>query len=886
MNKDEISRIREIENKEWIESLDYIIEKEGQERAKELLLLLQTRSQLKGIDFTYQGNTPYMNSIPASEESPYPGSREIERKIKSIIRWNAMAMVVRANKEEDGIGGHISTFASSATLYEVGFNHFFRGGDDGRPPDIVYFQGHAAPGIYARSFIEGRLNEKHLENFRRELKPGGGLSSYPHPRSMSDYWQFPTVSMGLGPIMAIYQARFNRYMEDKGLIGESDQKVWAFLGDGEMDEPESMGALTLASREELDNLIFVVNCNLQRLDGPVRGNGSIVQELESAFHGAGWNVIKVLHGQDWDPLFEKDTDGMLAKRHGEIVDGHRQRYIISDGDFIRRDFFGKYEQTLKMVENYSDEQLVKLRRGGHDPLKVYNAYKAAVNHKGSPTVILASTIKGYGLGEAGEGRNITHQQKKLNEEEMKYFRGRFGIPVSDDEIGKAPFYKPDQDSEEMKYLLDRREKLGGFLPKRASEKVRFTMPDHKIFEEYSNDSGDKDVATTMVMVQIISKLLKDKNVGKLIVPIVPDESRTFGMDALFRQAGIYAHTGQLYEPVDRDSLMYYKEAKNGSILEEGINEAGSMSSFIAAGTSHSIHGVNNIPFFIFYSMFGFQRIGDLIWAAADIRAKGFMIGGTSGRTTLAGEGLQHQDGNSHLMAMTYPSVRAYDPAFAYELSIIVEEGIKDMYLEGKDVIYYITVMNEKYHMPAKPPCTKSHILKGMYEYKHSDNNPLNVNLMGSGAILNQVIRAADILEKDYGISPNIWSVTSYKALYDDARDVQRYNNLNPDKKKSSHIMDLLGDNHGVFIAASDYVKALPLSVAKFIPGDFAVLGTDGFGLSEGRSSLRDHFEVDDRHIVWTTLVQLFEKGKLNKDVLDKAKKKLKIKPGKDNPAAV
>jgi pyruvate dehydrogenase E1 component len=703
---------------------------------------------------------------------------------------------------------------------------------------------------------------------------------------MSEYWQFPTVSMGLGPIMAIYQARFNRYLEDNGLIGESDQKVWAFLGDGEMDEPESMGALTLASREELDNLIFVVNCNLQRLDGPVRGNGSIVQELESAFHGAGWNVIKVLHGQDWDPLFEKDSEGWLAKRHGEVVDGHRQRYSISDGDFIRKDFFGKYEQTLKMVEHYSDEQLAKLRRGGHDPLKVYNAYKAAVNHKGSPTVILASTIKGYGLGEAGEGRNITHQQKKLNEEELKYFRGRFGIPISDDEIGKAPFYKPDPDSEEMKYLLERREKLGGFIPKRVSQKVRFTMPDHKIFEEYSNDSGDKDVATTMVVVQIISKLLKDKNVGKLIVPIVPDESRTFGMDALFRQAGIYAHSGQLYEPVDRDSLMYYKEAKNGAILEEGINEAGSMSSFIAAGTSHSIHGVNNIPFFIFYSMFGFQRIGDLIWAAADIRAKGFMIGGTSGRTTLAGEGLQHQDGNSHLMAMTYPSVRAYDPAFAFELSIIVEEGIKEMYLEGKDLIYYITVMNEKYHMPAKPPCTKSHILKGMYEYQHSDNNPLNVNLMGSGAILNQVIRAADILEKDYGISPNIWSVTSYKALYDDARDIQRYNNLNPDKKKTSHIMDLMGDNHGIFVAASDYVKALPLSIAKFIPGDFAVLGTDGFGLSEGRASLRDHFEVDDRHIVWTTLVQLFEKGKLNKDVLEKAKKKLKIKPGKDNPAVV
>ena len=886
MNNKEIDKIREIENREWIESLDYIIDKGGPERAKEILLLLQSRSQLKGIDFTYQGNTPYTNTIPVIKESPYPGSRELERKIKSIIRWNAMAMVVRANKEEDGIGGHISTFASSASLYEVGFNHFFKGGDSGQPADIIYFQGHAAPGIYARSFLEGRLTEKDLENFRRELKPDGGLSSYPHPRSMPGYWQFPTVSMGLGPLMAIYQARFNQYMIDKGLIAKSNQKVWAFLGDGEMDEPESMGALTLASREGLDNLIFVVNCNLQRLDGPVRGNGSIINELESAFHGAGWNVIKVIHGQDWDPLFEKDQDGLLAKRFGELVDGQRQKYVVSDGDYIRQDFFGKYEATLKMVEHYSDEQLQKLRRGGHDPLKIYNAFKSAVNHKGAPTVILASTIKGYGLGEAGEGRNITHQQKKLNEEEMKYFRGRFGIPISDEEIGKAPFYKPDKDSEEIKYLLEKREQLGGFLPKRNAEKVRFTMPDHSIFDAYSKDSGDKEVATTMVMVQILGKLLKDKNVGKLIVPIVPDESRTFGMDALFRQAGIYAHTGQLYEPVDRDSLMYYKEAKDGAILEEGINEAGSMSSFIAAGTSHATHGVNNIPFFIFYSMFGFQRVGDLIWAASDIRARGFMIGGTSGRTTLAGEGLQHQDGNSHLMALSYPSIRAYDPAFAFELSIIIEEGIKDMYLDAKDVIYYVTVMNEKYLMPAKPPCTKDHILKGMYQYKYASNNTHNINLLGSGAILNQVIKASDILEKDYGIDINIWSVTSYKALYDDARSIDHHNNLNPTKRKNSHIRQLVGDEEGIYIASSDYVKALPLSVAKYFPGDFTSLGTDGFGLSEGRESLRDHFEVDARHIVWTTLVQLYDRGKLHADLLAKAKKKLKIKSGKVDPGTV
>jgi len=886
MDNKALTRDHELENKEWIDSIDYIIENEGYERAKEILLLLQSRSQLQGIDFSYQGNTPYINTIPVSKESPYPGSREMERKIKSIIRWNAMAMVVRANKESDGIGGHISTYASSAALYEVGFNHFFRGGDDGQRPDMIYFQGHASPGIYARSFLEGRLTEKDLENFRRELKTGGGLSSYPHPRSMEEYWQFPTVSMGLGPITAIYQARFNRYMEDKGLIPKSDQKVWAFLGDGEMDEPESMGALTLASREELDNLIFVVNCNLQRLDGPVRGNGSIVQELESAFHGAGWNVIKVMHGHDWDPLFEKDKDGMLAKRFGELVDGQRQRYIVSTGDFIRKDFFGKYEQTLKMVENYSDEQLEKLSRGGHDPSKIYNAYKAAVNHKGSPTVILASTIKGYGLGEAGEGRNITHQQKKLNEEELKYFRGRFGIPISDEGIGKAPFYKPGDDSEEIKYLLGQRQKLGGFLPKRQSEKVRFEMPEHAIFEEFSKDSGDKEVATTMVLVQILTKLLKDKNVGKLIVPIVPDESRTFGMDSLFRQVGIYSHKGQLYEPVDRDSLMYYKEAVDGAILEEGINEAGSMSSFISAGISHSTHGVNAIPFFIFYSMFGFQRVGDLIWAAGDVRARGFMIGGTSGRTTLAGEGLQHQDGNSHLLALTYPSVKAYDPAFAYEVAIIVEEGIKEMYLEGKDVIYYITIMNEKYLMPAKPPCTKAHILKGMYQYRYEENNIHNLNLLGSGAILNEVIKAADLLKSDYDIHPNVWSVTSYKNLYDDAREVVRYNTLNTEKKMESHIRFLVGDEPGLFVAATDYVKALPLSVATYFPGPFVALGTDGFGLSETRAALRDHFEVDAKHIVWTTLVQLRDNGKIDDSVLKEAKKKLAIRSDKNNPAAV
>mgnify|MGYP006291870365 CR=1 FL=1 len=877
-NEKEKNELRAIENQEWLESIAHILEHEGPERAREILELQLMRIREEGADMVAGWDESYLNTIPASKEEPYPGDRKIERRIKSLVRWNAMAMVVQANRRSEGIGGHISTYASSATLYEVGFNHFFRAASDGQPADIVYYQGHASPGMYARSFLEGRFSEEQLNNFRRELAPGGGLSSYPHPRLMNDYWQFPTVSMGLSPIMSIYEARYIKYLEDRSRLEPGDQKVWAFLGDGEMDEPESMGALTLASREELDNLIFVINCNLQRLDGPVRGNGSVVNELARAFRGAGWNVIKVLWGENWDPLLEKDRSGLLKKRLGEIVDGQRQKYSASDGSYIRKDFFGKYDELLELVEDMSDDEIVNLRRGGHDPLKVYNAYKAATGHTGSPTVILAQTIKGYGLGEAGEGRNVTHQQKKLNEEELKHFRQRFDVPISDEKVAEAPFYKPDEESEEIRYLKERREKLGGAVPVRKKENPSFEMPDPSLFGEFHTGSDKREVATTMVAIRMLSKLLKDKNVGDMVVPIVPDESRTFGMEALFKQAGIYAHAGQLYEPVDKESLLYYKEEQKGVILEEGISEAGCMSSFIAAGTSYSALGIHSIPVFTFYSMFGFQRIGDLIWAAADARARGFMFGGTAGRTTLAGEGLQHQDGNSHLLAITVPCVRAYDPAYAYEMAVIVEEGMRRMYEEGHDEIYYITMMNEKYPMPAMPKRkeVRKGILKGMYRFRSSRKNEHNLHLMGSGTILNEVIRASEILKDDYGIGSDIWSVTSYKQLYDNAVYVNRQRRLEPGKKISSHIENCVGEDPGVFVAASDYVKALPLMVSDWFPGPLTALGTDGFGLSEDREHLREHFEVSAKHIVWSALSSLHRSGKFSKKELDKAGKKMNM----------
>ena len=889
LNKQSMSNkdYHEIENQEWLDSLEHIIQNEDPARVRELLGLLQNKAHKAGITFRCPGNTPYINSISPRKESPYPGSAEIERRIKSLVRWNAMAMVVRANLESEGIGGHISTYASSATLLEVGFNHFFRGGDNGTPPDLVYFQGHSSPGIYARSYLEGRLSETDLINFRQELRKEGGLPSYPHPRLMSDYWKFPTVSMGLGPITAIYQARFNKYLEDRGLKEKTDQKIWAFIGDGEMDEPESLGAITVAVREKLDNLIFVVNCNLQRLDGPVRGNGKIIQDLEAAFKGARWKVIKLIWGRDWDPLIAKDSSGDLLKVMEDTPDGQYQKYVVSSGDFIRKDFFGKSKNLLKMVENYSDEQLQKLNRGGHDPKKVYNAYKMAVNHKGAPVVILAQTIKGYGLGEAGEGRNITHQQKKLNEQELLVFRSRFGIPLSDEEAKKAPFFRPSDDSEEMQYLKKRREELGGYLPKRTAEAEPLTLPDDKIYSELLDGSGDRELATTMSMVSLMGKMMADKKMGKRVVPIVPDESRTFGMDALFRKFGIYSHIGQLYEPVDRDSLLYYKEATDGAILEEGITEAGCMSSFIAAGTSYSNHGINMVPMFIYYSMFGFQRIGDLIWAAADARTRGFLIGGTSGRTTLAGEGLQHQDGHSHLIAMSVPCIKAYDPAYAYELAIIVKDGMKRMFVDQEDLMYYITVLNEKYKMPKMPEGVEEGILKGMYKVRKSKKSGEKINLFGSGAILNEALRAAEILEEKYGLQVDVFSVTSYKELYDEAREIERWNRLNPEKKaKKTYIEQCISGTDGLYLAAHDYVKAIPMTISRWIPGVFTVLGTDGFGRSDNRRALRDYFEVDDRHIAYAALHSLFSNGKLDKKIIVKAKKDFNIDSEKFNPTDV
>jgi pyruvate dehydrogenase E1 component len=838
-----------------------------------------------GINLPFTATTPYQNTIPVRQQPPFPGSQEMERRIKSLVRWNALAMVVRANKIQEGIGGHISTFASAATLYEVAFNHFFRAQTETGDRDIVYFQGHAAPGIYSRAYLEGRISKEKLQNFRRELKSGGGLSSYPHPWLMPDFWEFPTVSMGLGPIQAIYHARFIRYLENRGLKQSTGGKVWAFLGDGEMDEPESLGSITLASREKLDNLIFVVNCNLQRLDGPVRGNGKIIQELEAIFRGAGWNVIKCIWGSDWDSLILNDRDGLLVKRLGEVSDGQYQKYFVESGAYFRQNLFGTDPRLLKMVEHLSDDQLARMRLGGHDPIKVHAAYRAAVDHTGAPTIILAKTIKGYGLGEAGEGKNITHQQKKLNDEELEMFRSRFGIPIPDDELHGAPFYRPSDDSAEIKYMQARRQQLGGYMPQR---KVRATpmkpFPDSH-FEEFHKGTEGREVSTTMVFVRLLAKLLRDPEQGKYIVPIVPDEARTFGMEALFRQVGIYSSVGQNYEPVDMDTLLYYKEAKNGQILEEGITESGSMCSLIAAGCAYANHGINTIPFFIYYSMFGFQRIADLIWAAADMRCRGFLMGGTAGRTTLAGEGLQHQDGNSHVLALPVPNLLAYDPAFAYEIAVIIQDGIRRMYKEGESIFYYITVMNEPYIMPSMPEGSREGILKGMYKFRASGKkSKLRAQLFGSGAIMWETLHAQEILEKKYGVAADVWSVTGYKQLYNDGIDTERWNMLHPDEKpRVPYVTQCLANEPGVLVAASDYLKTLPNSVAKWMPRHLCALGTDGFGRSESRASLRDFFEVDARFIVYATLTELQRDGKIPASVVQKAAKDLRINVEKANP---
>jgi len=880
------SELENLEQREWLESLEYVIEQGDRGRVQRLLAALRHHARMAGVALPFTAVTPYVNTILPEDQVPLPGNNELERRIKSLVRWNAMAMVVRANRVSDGIGGHISTYASAATLYEVGFNHFFRGKDNDGEGDIIYFQGHAAPGMYARAFLEGRLPVEKLQNFRRELAPGGGLSSYPHPWLMPDFWQFPTVSMGLGPIMSIYQARFNRYLEDRGLKKPANAKVWTFMGDGETDEPESLGAISLAAREKLDNLIFVINCNLQRLDGPVRGNGQIIQELEASFRGAGWNVIKVLWGSDWDPLLAADKEGLLARRMGEIVDGQYQKYAVESGAYFREHFFGVDPRLLEMVKHLSDDQLKRLRLGGHDPVKVYNAYKAATEHKGQPTVILARTIKGYGLGEAGEGKNITHQQKKLNDSDLRMFRTRFGIPVSDDQIADAPFYRPPDDSDELQYLQERRKALGGFVPKRTENVAPIQPPADELWEEFYKGTEGRKASTTMVFVRMLSKLLRDKELGHLVVPIVPDEARTFGMESLFRQVGIYSHVGQKYEPVDMDTLLYYKEAQDGQILEEGITEAGSLSSFIAAGTAYANHGVNTIPFFIYYSMFGFQRVGDLIWAAADSRTRGFLLGGTAGRTTLAGEGLQHQDGNSQVFSLCYPNCVSYDPAYAYELAAIIQDGIRRMYQNQEHVFYYITVMNEQYEMPPMPEGSREGILKGAYRIRAASNPQakLKAQLLGGGAILNDVLAAQKLLEK-YDVAADVWSVTSYQELYRDGHECDRWNMLHPDQEpRVPYVTQLFKDAPGVFIAASDYCKVLPDSIDQWMPRRMRSLGTDGFGRSEDRKSLRNFFEVDARFVTVATLAELAQAGQLDRSVVTSAITELGIDPEKKSPA--
>jgi pyruvate dehydrogenase E1 component len=874
------------ETREWLDSLTGVLQHHGPDRASYLLSRLEDKAIRSGVQMPFTANTPYINTIPPDRQQPFPGDRALERRIKSLVRWNAMAMVVRANKNENGIGGHISTYASSATLYEIAFNHFFHGPDAPGGPDLVYFQGHAAPGIYARAFLEGRLTQKHLENFRRELAAGGGLSSYPHPWLMEHFWQFPTVSMGLGPIMSIYQARFNRYLHNRGLKDTSQQRVWCFVGDGETDEPESLGALTLAAREKLDNLTWVINCNLQRLDGPVRGNGKIIQELEAAFRGAGWNVIKVIWGSEWDNLLAHDKDGLLVKRLGEMVDGEFQKMQVENGAFIRQHVFGKYPELLKLVEHLSDDQLKRLSRGGHDPHKVFAAFWEATHHPGTPTVVLAKTIKGYGLGEAGEGRNITHQAKKLNEEELYEFRSRFGIPISDEEVAKCAFYKPSDDSKELNYLKERRAALGGLLPARRVQCPPLQAPPAESLKRFFEGSGDKPASTTMAFVSLLQFLLKSPELGKYVVPIIPDEARTFGMESMFAQYGIYSSVGQVYEPVDSETIAKYHEAKEGQILEEGITEAGSISSFTAAGSAYATHGIPTIPFFIYYSMFGFQRIGDLIWAAADMRTRGFLLGGTAGRTTLMGEGLQHQDGHSHIIAQTVPNCVTYDPAFAYEIAVIVRDGIRRMYENGESIFYYITLGNENYPMPPMPEGVTEGILRGLYRFQAAPvkTKGTRIHLFGSGAILREALRAQQILATQYQVAADVWSVTSYKELRRDALECERWNRLHPTaESRKCYLEKVLEKEKGVFIAASDYMKLQQESISRWVPGGLVPLGTDGFGRSENRPSLRRFFEVDAECITVAALEQLARRGELKPEKVQQAIKDLGIDPEKGDP---
>ena len=876
------------ETQEWISSLKDLIDKFGTERAHFILNNLIAYARTNGLRMPYKPYTDYINTIPIDKQEPYSGDRAIERRIKSIIRWNAMAMVVQANRKNHGIGGHISSYASSATLYEVGFNHFFQGPDK-NGGDIIFFQGHVSPGIYSRSYLVGRITKEHLKNFRLEANKDKGLSSYPHPWLMPNYWQFATVSMGLGPIMAIYQARFMHYLNDRKLINNQNKKVWAFLGDGEMDEPESMGALTLASREKLNNLIFVINCNLQRLDGPVRGNSKIIQELEGAFRGAGWNVIKVLWGSDWDNLFEKDKNNLILKRMDDCVDGDFLKYIVEGGDYFRKHFWDENEELSKLVEHLTDDELENLRVGGHDPAKVYAAYYEAVNHKEQPTVILAQTIKGYGLGEAGEGRNITHQQKKLNEQELLHFRSHFNIPINDEDCINAPFYKPPEESEEINYLKNRRNELGGFIPQRINNAPELKIPDIDIFKELLNGSENRKVSTTMVFVRLLTILCKNDVLKDSIVPIIPDEARTFGIDPLFRELGIYSHVGQKYDPVDSDQFLYYREAKDGQILEEGISEAGSISSFIAAGTSYTNHNINLIPFFIYYSMFGFQRVGDFIWAAADMRTRGFLIGGTAGKTTLSGEGLQHQDGHSHLLASAIPNLRAYDPAFSYEIATIIHHGLKEMYEWQNDVLYYLTLENENYiHPPILNEEIKEGIIKGIYKLKQADlKEKVDIQLLAAGPMVNEMIMASDLLLKDWGINSTVWSVTSYSELHKEAEDIRRWNILHPDSQpRKSFLEKMIVNNNGPVIAISDYVKLVSEQISPYINCPFVALGTDGFGRSDTRENLRTYFEVNKYYIILYALDKLAKENKVKIKKVSECIKKYNIDFDKPNPNKV
>ena len=871
------------ETQEWLDSLSSVIDTGGTERAHFLIESMIDQARRSGINLPYNATTAYVNTIPSHLQMERPGEWAIERRIRALIRWNALMTVLRANKKSPGIGGHIASFQSAATLYDVGFNHFFRAANKNFDGDLIYFQGHSSPGIYARAFLEGRINEDQLNNFRMEAG-GQGLSSYPHPWLMPDFWQFPTVSMGLGPIMGIYQARYLKYLHDRGIVDTSGRKVWVFCGDGEMDEPESQGAISLASRENLDNLIFVVNCNLQRLDGPVRGNGKIIQELESNFRGSGWNVLKVIWGSYWDSLLAMDKSGILKKRMNECVDGDYQNYTAKGGAYTREHFFGKYPELREMVSAMSDDDIWRLNRGGHDPHKVYAAYAAATSHKGQPSIILAKTVKGYGMGAAGEGQNITHQKKSMDIESLKAFRTRFDLPISDKEVEDLSFHKPPNNSPEIQYMMKKRKDLGGFLPTRRKKTKSLKVPKLEVFSKITDSSGERELSTTMAFVRILNTLVRDKKLGKYIVPIVPDEARTFGMEGMFRQLGIYSSIGQLYEPQDSDQVMFYKEQKDGQILEEGINEAGSFSSWIAAATSYSNSNIQTIPFYIFYSMFGFQRIGDLAWAAGDSRCRGFLLGATAGRTTLNGEGLQHEDGHSHLLAATIPNCVSYDPCFAYELAVIIQNGLERMIQNQEDVYYYITIMNENYSHPALPKGIEQGIINGIYLCEKSTSDGPKVQLMGSGSILREVIEAALILEKDFKIAADVFSVTSFNELRKNALDVERWNRLNPGKdKKYSHIENTITDKKSPVIASTDYMKAFPEQVARFLPNKFIALGTDGYGRSDSREALRDFFEVNRYYIVIAAITALVDAKKIDISVLLKATKKFKFDGNKPNP---